>query len=270
MNQITLKIETSVIGTEPTNTVDARELHKNLGVRKDFSDWIKGQITNLGLEERVDYMILPLKGESSLGHGGNRRSIDYTLTLDTAKHISMASRTPRGKEVRNYFIEAEKKLTQIGEAYRAQPQNQTIDLSPIIAIMEAQTRIMETMQMQSTIALSLIDSISQTQEHLLWGMRLINGKAGMILDEVAPRFRYDGSPMIKDTRMSSEQRGILYSAVTTRAAYLAEAFDIKTDVIAAAIFAGLKSRFRYSHYTDICEHEFDEAIEFANAFEIMR
>lgn len=90
MSNITLTIETSVIGTEPTNSVNARELHVNLGVRKDFSTWVKGQINNLNLEENIDYSKLPLKGESNLGQGGDRRSIEYILTLDTAKHIAMA------------------------------------------------------------------------------------------------------------------------------------------------------------------------------------
>ncbi len=150
-------------------------------------------------------------------------------------------------------------------------QNTGIDLTPLYTIMETQTRIMETMQMQSAITLSLIDSISKTQDDIIFGTRHIFGKVTTILEEVAPRFRYDGLPMMQNNpRISSEQRGILYSATTTRAAYLAEAFSIKTDVIASAIFAGLKSRFRYTHYTDIQEHEFDEAIEFVNTFEITR
>jgi phage anti-repressor protein len=265
MSNITLKIETSVIGTEPTKTVDARQLHKNLGVRKDFSNWIKGQINNLGLEEGVDFKTIALKGV-----GGKFDSIDYTLTLDTAKHISMASRTPRGKEVRNYFIEAEKKLTQIGEAYRA--QNTSVDMSSILSIMETQSRIMETMQVQNTLMLTMVQSISESIErnhansHL--GMCILIGGMKTLLKERNTVFGNSDYTLPKDERISSDQRNVLYSTVNARASYLSASFCIKTDVIASAIFAALKTRFSRSHYSDISDFQFDEAVEFVNDFEI--
>ena len=110
-----IEIKKELIGTENINSVDARELHSNLEVRKKFADWIKTQINTLHLEENIDYLTVPLKG-----NGGRFSAVDYIITLDTAKHIAMASRTEKGKEVRKYFIEAEKKLNQL------QPQEQNI------------------------------------------------------------------------------------------------------------------------------------------------
>ena len=81
---------------------------KELGVQKDYSDWIKIQIETLDLEENLDFLKLPQKGEQkNTGSGGHNRA-DYIISLDAAKHIAMASRTPKGKEVRRYFIEMEK------------------------------------------------------------------------------------------------------------------------------------------------------------------
>jgi len=106
-----IKIEKREIGLESVNSVNSRELHKALEVKKDYSDWMKQQIGSLGLEENVDYLINPLKGENKNGETRGRKSIDYIITTDTAKHISMASRTPKGKEVRRYFIEVEKSVS---------------------------------------------------------------------------------------------------------------------------------------------------------------
>ena len=100
-----IKIESSVIDGSAVETVNARDLAKNLEVKKDFSDWIKHQIESLDLEEDFDYFSLPQKVEREIGA---TTRIEYILTVDAAKHIAMASRTEQGKKVRRYFIEMEK------------------------------------------------------------------------------------------------------------------------------------------------------------------
>ena len=100
-----IKISSEVIGTEKTNSVNARELHQVLEIDKKFADWINAQINSLGLEKNVDYIVYEEKVKA--GNGFTTKK-EYIITTDTAKHISMASRTAKGKEVRNYFIEIEK------------------------------------------------------------------------------------------------------------------------------------------------------------------
>jgi anti-repressor protein len=58
-----------------------------------------------GFEENKDYIIL-LKNERNKVSKTN--PIDYALTLDTAKEISMLQRTEKGKQARQYFIAVEK------------------------------------------------------------------------------------------------------------------------------------------------------------------
>jgi phage anti-repressor protein len=128
-----IKISQTVIGIEEQNSINARDLHTNLKIKKDFSNWIKSQISTLGLEQNIDYIVFAQKGEK-----GGRPSKDYIITLDTAKHISMASRTAKGKEVRQYFIQAEKKLKEVGTV-----QNLTPVINTMLEMMSVQTKLLE-------------------------------------------------------------------------------------------------------------------------------
>ena len=99
-----VKIQQGQINGQPIQTVNARELHSYLGVGKDFSNWVKAQIKRADLVEGVDYVTVAQKGV-----GGKFDSIDYHLTIDAGKNIAMLSGTAKGKEVRAYFIECERK-----------------------------------------------------------------------------------------------------------------------------------------------------------------
>lgn len=97
------------IGDETQQTVNARELHSFLEVGKDFSTWIKDRIEKYGFVEDVDYVKIdsPKMGNQK---GGDRRSIEYYISLSMGKEIGMVERTEKGREVRHYFIECEKRL----------------------------------------------------------------------------------------------------------------------------------------------------------------
>lgn len=97
------------IGDETQQTVNARELHSFLEVGKDFSTWIKDRIEKYGFVEDVDYVKIdsPKMGNQK---GGDRRSIEYYISLSMGKEIGMVERTEKGREVRRYFIECEKRL----------------------------------------------------------------------------------------------------------------------------------------------------------------
>ena len=97
-------IQPQQIGNEEVNSVDARELHENLGVKKKFSDWIKYNIQKLNMSEGIDFATVP-----KIGTGGKFDSLDYIVALDAAKHIAMMAGTSKAHEVRTYFIEFEKK-----------------------------------------------------------------------------------------------------------------------------------------------------------------
>ncbi|MDY3524928.1 phage antirepressor KilAC domain-containing protein [Riemerella anatipestifer] len=86
--------------------VSARELHSFLEIKDKFADWIK-RMFEYGFIENIDYQSL---SDFSEKPNGGRPLINYALTLDCAKEISMLQRSEKGKQARRYFIECEKKL----------------------------------------------------------------------------------------------------------------------------------------------------------------
>ena len=84
------------IGDETQQTVNARELHSFLEVGKDFSTWIKDRIEKYGFVEDVDYVKIdsPKMGNQK---GGDRRSIEYYISLSMGKEIGMVERTKFGE-----------------------------------------------------------------------------------------------------------------------------------------------------------------------------
>lgn len=101
-----IKINEITLNDEIVNTVSARELHEFLEVKSKFATWITNRISKYSFEENKDFVTI----SKILENGG--RSIEYYITLDTAKELSMVENNDRGREARKYFIECEKKLRQ--------------------------------------------------------------------------------------------------------------------------------------------------------------
>lgn len=89
--------------------VSARDLHTFLECKRDFATWAKDKLAKHGFTEGLDFS--PVLGKTP-GASGGRPSIDYALTLDTAKELGMLEGNEKGREIRRYFIEAEKQLRQ--------------------------------------------------------------------------------------------------------------------------------------------------------------
>lgn len=97
------------VGTINDETIllcDARELHSFLNVGRDFSNWIRERISEYGFTANLDYIVFSPDSAKTVG----RRRKDYHLTLDTAKELAMVERNEKGRQIRRYFIECEKKL----------------------------------------------------------------------------------------------------------------------------------------------------------------
>ena len=103
------------------NTVSARELHEFLEVETRFNDWFK-RMCQYGFIEKEDYekIIVSVDTQKRVR---TYEQVDYEITIDMAKEISMIQRTEKGKQARQYFIQCEKfiqdsKLTEEFKYYR--------------------------------------------------------------------------------------------------------------------------------------------------------
>ena len=105
MNEL-IPLQPQTINGNAVETVNAKELHEFLEVRSKFADWIKNRISEYDFTVNQDFTTV----SKNLENGG--RSIEYYITLDMAKELSMVERNEKGKQARKYFIECEKKLTQ--------------------------------------------------------------------------------------------------------------------------------------------------------------
>ena len=104
MNELTLSNNLSQIELEINH-------HKQLAgqsieVKKRFSAWFEQNIK--GFVEGYDFTGVPGGTPVKGGNGNTQYLDDYALTLDTAKHLAMMSKTDKGQEVRAYFIQIEK------------------------------------------------------------------------------------------------------------------------------------------------------------------
>ncbi len=101
-------VENELVPVYVTSTgekvVNGRELYSVLKSRQDFSTWVKKRLLDCDAVENEDYDRFHKKMEAN-----NATMIDYIIKLDTAKEMAMLERNEKGKEVRRYFIQVEKK-----------------------------------------------------------------------------------------------------------------------------------------------------------------
>lgn len=81
-----VRIEESVIGTEKRKNVNARDLWKALGSKRQFGNWIEDRLS--GFVEGQDFTINKIV-KTGKGASGKQLYKEYIITLDVAKHLAM-------------------------------------------------------------------------------------------------------------------------------------------------------------------------------------
>ena len=107
MNDLTV-IENELVPVYETSTgekvVYGSELHEVLGVRTPYKDWSSRRLLDVDAIENEDFEAAQICAPS----GQTKK--DHIIRLDTAKEMAMLERNEKGKQVRRYFIQVEKKF----------------------------------------------------------------------------------------------------------------------------------------------------------------
>jgi len=98
------------IGTQETQTINARDLHKFLESKRQFANWIQERIQQYDFVEGRDYVVIEEVSNNFVKKpSGGRPSKEYHISLDMAKELSMVERNEKGRQARAYFIECERR-----------------------------------------------------------------------------------------------------------------------------------------------------------------
>jgi len=85
--------------------VNARIVHEWLGVKSNYSTWIKRRIEKYGFDEHIDYCVT----SSKIGIRSNVEQIEYHCTPDMVKQLAMIESSEMGRLARLYFLDCEVK-----------------------------------------------------------------------------------------------------------------------------------------------------------------
>lgn len=101
--------------------VSGRELHEFLEVNSVFTTWFK-RMCEYGFDENTDFIEVwsDSKNGNAVEYLGNPQKmsasgyeVNYIITTNMAKELSMIQRTDKGKQARKYFISCEEKLKEV-------------------------------------------------------------------------------------------------------------------------------------------------------------
>ncbi|AZS50384.1 hypothetical protein DM558_06165 [Entomomonas moraniae] len=206
MNEL-IKIEQSKINNELVKTVNARTLYEFLEVETQFKDWIARRISEYGFIENTDYLSFAQKRAKPTG---GRPSVEYHITIDMAKELSMVERNEKGRLARKYFIECEKIV--LGESKQIKTDN-----SGLVQFRQARALKMAT-ESAKDICL-MFPSLSEKSKQVIYA-GLVNPIAGA---EIIPL------PKLEQKLYTAEDIGKILNISANKVGRIANSLGIKTQ-----------------------------------------
>ena len=114
-----IPVQSGVIGGILHQTVNAQDIHAFLEVHTRYDIWISRRIKTYGFQEGRDFTTFN-------SEQGPVRTIEYHVSLDMAKELSMVERTKKGKEARQYFLECERRAVALPDPVERYPELRAI------------------------------------------------------------------------------------------------------------------------------------------------
>lgn len=168
---------------EGRQVVSARELYDFLGF--DKSQWARWYQKNIELNDfasvNEDYEVLDIMSKTS----GGRPSVDFALSIDFAKRLSMMARTERGEQARQYFLECERKLKE--------QQQVSLPSAKQLAMM-----VIEAEEAKEKVQQELSEANKQLQisaPKVLFANAILGSKTSCLVQELAKIITQNGYPI---------------------------------------------------------------------------
>lgn len=130
-------IENELVPVYETSTgekvVYGSELHAVLEVKTPYKDWSTRRLNDIDAIENEDFQAAQICAPS----GQTKK--DHIIKLDSAKEMAMLERNEKGKQVRRYFIQVEKKYKE--KMKPKVPQTYLEALKELVAVEEEKERL---------------------------------------------------------------------------------------------------------------------------------
>jgi len=114
-NSNLIPVFNGLIQNQPVQLCNARELHSFLEIQTRYNDWVKNRINEYGFIQDEDYLVI-----TERTNGRPRK--EYHITLDMGKELGMVERNERGRQIRKYFIECERRASQPKQIASPEPE----------------------------------------------------------------------------------------------------------------------------------------------------
>ena len=204
------------------NSVNARDLHKNFEVKTKFPDWVKRQL-ELFVEGK-DFLKFEKPSENN--------TIDYIVTLETAKHIAMMQKNKKGMETRQYFIDIEE------QARNKQLESLNSHIKKTQEIFHAQ------------------EEIRQNQ--------LILHKTQEITGETITDHHRRLSNLEQNSRLEAWQEKNLLDAKNSKVYELAEKHDFPSNKLHRLVWSRFKKHFHIPRYNELKTGRYEDGLMYLN------
>ena len=206
--------------------VNGRELHHILQSGQDFSTWVKKRLAECDALENEDFHRFHKKKEAN-----NATIIEYIIKLDTAKEMAMLERNEKGKQVRRYFIEVEKRY-----------KRTSIELNTMSP--ELQAIIMHDHKIQQVE--SKVDHVSQELQDFKQDLPIL----GIEIDRITA---------------AAKKKGVHCLGGKDSSAYHDKSLRTK---VYSDIYRELKRQFGVTTYKAIKRSQCEKAIDIIDAYEL--